>query len=378
MKKSIQIISLCSVLMACGGGGGSSDKDPIIDPPVVKKTKEQAMAELLTSQAEHYIIPAYRGLLEQSTQFEQASANFCSLSTPTQDDLESLRGAWFSLSQDWQYSRAIKMGPVSEEFRHFRLQYWPDNNNAVSRGVASLLASAEINQFTVASLQDGAQGIPALEYLLYFENNGALLLSGDEREKRCLAVMAIAANVHDIIADVVQLWTEGSDPFFASFTQGSGDYTTQQAVLEDFVTNWFELIEVISDNKINHVLGFEAPGRINDAEQNLSQTSLNNIKQNFKGIEAAYYVGTHYGFDNYLNEIHEGHQVGTKIDQSFIDINAQLNALNAPLEQLVNTDQGRAQLVALVNTIRDFRDLMSSEFVQLTGLNPNFNSNDGD
>lgn len=373
MLKQFLAICVCSTLVACGGG---SDSDGAIKPPVVAKSKEQAMAELLTSQADNYILPANQAFAEQALAFQQASLNFCSLSSPSLDDLNTLKQAWFSLSQDWQFTKAVKMGPVSEEFRNTRIQFWPDESRAVSRGVASLLASAEIDYHAVTILQDGAQGIPALEVLIY--NDQDSLLSANDKADRCLAVMAIAENVAVIANEVSQLWSHNGAGFVNDFKQGSGKYDTQQAVLEDFITNWFELIEVISDNKINNVLSFAAPGNPAQAEQYLSQTSIDNIKQNFAAINKAYYGGEGYGFDDYLDDIHSGHQVGAQIDDGFSEISQLLGNLEVPLEEMVANPEEREQLVVLINKIRDFRSLLATDFIQLTELNPNFNSNDGD
>ena len=376
--KLLAALFATGMLSACGGSSSNDSEPPVITPPVVAITKDEAMTQLLAAQADNYILPAYASFKEQSEEFEQASLAFCSNANATASDLTILKDAWLTLSSSWQFAKAIKMGPESEEFRHFRLQFWPDANNVVRRGVSSLLAAQTIDVNTVASLQDGAQGLPALEVLIFNTEEGDSLLFAKDKVERCLAVMAIAENVKNIATEIDTLWRSEATGFAIDFKNGSGEYDTKQAVLEDFITNWFELIEVIKDNKINDVKGILLPGSPDKAESNLSLSSFENIKRNFAALEAAYLAGDGYGFDQYLSDIHENREVNDTILGYFEEINGLLNEMEVPLAEAVEVQNHRDELVTLINKIDEFRSYLSTDFIQVTGLNPNFNSNDGD
>lgn len=375
--KFLTLLLSSSLISACGGGSSADNEPPVITPPEVTLTKEQAQTKLLAAQADNYIMPAYQALTTEAENFEQASIDFCSENTANESSLTSLKNAWLSLSKSWQFAKAIKMGPESEDFRHFRMQFWPDNNRAVARGVASLLAAQTIDLNAVQSLQDGAQGLPALEVLIFTQGQNSLLSASDS-EARCLAVMAIAENIKSISATILEKWQNSQTGFVNDFKDGAGQYETKQAVLEDFVTNWFELIEVIKDNKINDVKGTLLPGVPEKAESYLSKSSFENIKQNFAALETAYLAGQGYGFDEYLVDIHENTEVNETILAYFNQINSQLNTFDSALSKAVTESTERDKLVTLVATIDELRSYLATDFIQVTGLNPNFNSNDGD
>lgn len=377
--KALTILITASLLTACGGGGSETTKEtPIVTPPVVSLTKDQAMTQLLEAQADHYILPAYSALVDEADKLDAASITFCAYPSPSENELATLKTAWLNVSKAWQFAKAVKMGPESEEFRHYRMQFWPDNNNAVSRGVASLLAAQVIDANAVASLQDGAQGLPALELLIFNNDEETALLTAQNKEDRCLAVMAIAANVKTIATEILTAWQQQTTGFVNDFKNGTGDYDTKQAVLEDFVTNWFELIEVIKDNKLNNVKGALIPGYPEKAEAHFSLSSLENIKVNVAALKAAYLAGDGYGFDEYLKDIHQNTSVNEKIVAYFNELETLLNAIDKPLSQAVTIQESRNKLSPLITKIEEFRLYLSTDFIQLTALNPNFNSNDGD
>ncbi|WP_100912799.1 imelysin family protein [Pseudoalteromonas spongiae] len=376
--KALSLLVTAALLSACGGGSDTNSEKPPITPPVVKLTKDEAMTKLLAAQADNYILPAYQTLMDEADKLDAASIMFCAYQAPSESELIELKNAWLALSKAWQFVKAVKMGPESEEFRHYRLQFWPDNNNAVQRGVASLLAAQVIDENAVASLQDGAQGLPALELLIFNQAQDASLLSASNKQDRCLAVMAIAANVKTVATEILALWQHEKIGFVLVFKNGTGEYNTKQAVLEDFITNWFELIEVIKDNKLNNVKGTLIPGYPEKAESYISLSSLENIKTNFAGLKQAYLAGNGYGFDEYLVDIHENTQVNDTILNYFDEIDVLLNDIEKPLSQAVTIQDSRNKLSPLITKIDELRTYLSTDFIQLTGLNPNFNSNDGD
>ncbi|WP_105170869.1 hypothetical protein [Pseudoalteromonas sp. T1lg24] len=62
----------------------------------------------------------------------------------------------------------------------------------------------------------------------------------------------------------------------------------------------------------------------------------------------------------------------------FDEIDVLLNDIEKPLSQAVTIQDSRNKLSPLITKIDELRTYLSTDFIQLTGLNPNFNSNDGD
>ncbi|ATC93691.1 imelysin family protein [Pseudoalteromonas tunicata] len=379
MKQLLLVMISTSLLSACGGSNKVETPPVVVEPPVVVvKTKDQAMAAVLVALADEVIVPSYQQLLAHSTEFEIAATRFCSLSNSAQSDLDVLRTSWLNLNASWQSTRPTKLGPIFKEFRYSRLQTWPDNNAAVARGIAALLATNPITAQAVAQTQDGGQGLPALEYLLYPDQAGQNMLSAPNKSERCLVTMAVAANIKSIAQELVDGWSASQGNYREQYIQGSGDFVSPQDAIEEQLTNWFELVEIITDNKIGKALGVLPPGVLKNAEQFRSQSSLANIKHNLEALEQVYLAKNSYGFDDYLIEIHQAQSLDTSIKGAFAEVFEALEKITVPLEEAIVTSEGRAQLKALSNKVKALRTIMASDFVQTTGFNPSFNSNDGD
>ena len=99
---------------------------------------------------------------------------------------------------------------------------------------------------------------------------------------------------------------------------------------------------------------------------------------NLAALKAAYLAGDGYGFDEYLNDIHQNTSVNEKILAYFNELETLTNTIDKPLSQAVTIQENRNALSPLITKIEEFRLYLSTDFIQLTQLNPNFNSNDGD
>lgn len=371
--KQLFVAAILVSLVACGGG--TSD-EPLTPTPEVKKTKEQALQALIEGQVTGYIKPAYQGFESQTAHFLTSAKQFCALESPNQTAHNELKQAWLALVQAWQQTKAVRIGPINDEYRSFRVQFWPDTNRAVVRGVETLLAASEINQVLVSQLQDGAQGIPALEYLIYADNQGESLLTADNKQHRCSAVIAIAENVNLIAKEVTSLWFN-SNGFAAEIMTPSGQYQSHQQVFEDIITNWFELLEVVADDKISGPLGFTAEGQIEKAEHFRAKGSLASIQGNLLAIERSMNAGGEYSLASYLNDIHQNTEIATQISTSLASIRGKLATFDS-IESMISNSEQRQALFNLALEIREFRLFLETDLIQLTGFNPNFNSNDGD
>ncbi|SFB82981.1 imelysin family protein [Pseudoalteromonas denitrificans] len=378
MKKLALMIAMSFALVACGGGssnsteavdtntgnGGTDTVEPV-------KTKEEAMIAVLTSLADNYILPSYSDLANKADEFESASIDFCSNSKAGTAELTKLRQSWLSLSLSWQHTKPVKEGMADNTFVNSRMQTWPEKT-AILRGVETLLAAEPLNEMVVSQTQDGAQGLPALEYLLYPELEAQSLLIATDKEKRCLAVMSIAANVKAIVLEINTLWLQTGGNERAQYISGSEEQIEKQ------LTSWFVVLEAIVDDKINKVLAEGIPGIVKNAEQYRSKTSFESIKKNVKALEVVYLGGDGYGFDDYLLEIHKKAELDKVIKAAFIQVYAALNKLDISLEQAVTDNVTRQVLEEITTKLTALRTIMTTDFVQTTDFYPLINTTDGD
>lgn len=375
MKKLTPLfLTLC--LTACGGGGGSSTPTttPTTPTPVPQPTStmDEQFGLYLTDLSNNHILPGYQLLADNASDFVSDSANFCSLSEPSQADLNLLRLSWLELSLQWQTMQWIKIGAVVQENRLLRLQVFPDDRNAVGKGLDSLLATQQaVDVSYVANHNTGGQGIPATERLLF---SSPSLIEANDRQKRCEVLQAITLNMANITAEINNAWQPSGDNYIGQLLVES----KRKDSVEELVGNWLVQLEQVKDEKMLIPMGNDAPGLPVETEFYYSRTSLASIKINLQMFKTIYSAGDGHGF----NKILEGHLGQAAIDVAMsngIDnVIAQVDAMQGFLDEQLASATGREQIKGLILAMQDFRTVFTADFVQATDIYIGFNSNDGD
>ncbi len=383
-------VALALTVAACGGGGGG-DSSPTPSPapapaptptPTPPASLDEAFASYLTDLADNHIVPGYQTMDEEAQALLAGVTGFCDNASPLASDLDAVKTDWAEFNQAWQAVQWIKVGPVVDENRLFRVQFFPDTNNAVSRGVENLLLEQQtVTADIVAGQNVGGQGIPALEYLLYPAQANASLLDAADRDKRCEVASAIAQNLANISSDVNTAWQPSGDDYRANLIAGTGEFTSIQDAVEELVTNWLEQLELVKDEKMLVPLGDASPGDISITEHVLSDESFNSIRTNLNAFLTLYTAGDGNGFDDILTSTLDQGSINSQMLDS---INASITAINNiqsqfnSYEDLLQDEAGRAALSGLIDNLRDVRDVLTTGFVQALDINIGFNANDGD
>lgn len=388
--RSVTLASLTAatlVLTACGGGGGGDSSPtptpaPTPTPTPAPVDMDAEYVNYLTDLTDSHIIPGYEALRDEMLTLQQSAAAFCALSSPSNQDLTNLRDQWRVTNSAWQSVQWVKVGAVVSENRLFRIQFWPDANDAVTRGVENLLIEPNtVTPELVASQNVGGQGIPALEYLMYPETTTDSLLSATDRSKRCEVIEAITANLVNISTEIRDNWSPNGGNYRNQLLSGTGDFTSIQDSVEELVTNWLEHLEIVKDEKMLYPLSTEAPGIIQITEHWRSDVSLASIETNLRAIKTLYSNGEGHGFDDILiialDQQSIADQMTTAIDQAITNI-AAINQDFSSYEDVLNDTDGRAQLEQVIDDLRDVRDVLTTGFIQALDITIGFNSNDGD
>jgi hypothetical protein len=391
------LVGLTVTSMACGGGGGSesgnlndtsntgvdntTSTDQIADTttPVDDSVQDLSaqFSSYLKSLTDNHILPRYQALSASAEQLHSSTQNFCSLETKSADDVQVLQQQWSTLNDSWQRIQWLQTGPVEDLNRHLKLQFWPDTNNAVTRGLDSLLLNpATITADIVRTTNVGAQGIPALEVLLFQQPD--TLVTGLETDKRCEMVTAISDNVRTITTDIYNDWAPASGNFAEQFVTGSVSFSSTQDAVEDIVNDWFVHFEKLKDDKLTYPLTDAAPGDAAIVEFQYSKQSLESVAANIATIKEVYTAGNDYGFNTILQEALDltalNSQIMVLIEQSISGV----EAIEGTLVDGIADDQKRLQLTDLIAQLKELRGLMRQGIIQSMDLNLGFNSTDGD
>jgi predicted lipoprotein len=356
--------------------------DPVIVDPAPTDTLEDQFSLYLADLTDNHIIPNYVAMQTQAQALKDSADVFCALPSASNADLVLVQQNWQGFNDAWQQIQWLKVGAIVEDDRLLRIQLWPDDNDAVGRGVTDLIAEQFVITADYVSEQNlGAQGIPALEYLLFPEISSDSLLIANDKEKRCEVSIAIAENLLNISTNIATDWPATGGDYRAEFVGGTGDFTSIQNVVEELTTNWLQHIEIVEDTKLFEVLGDAAPGNVRNAEHYLSDTSLVSIGNNIQSFLSIYTNDEGLGFDSILLDFLEQQSINDEITASLTDINTQIEQINQDFdsyETMLSDTAGREALTNLVAEMRILIDLIDTSFTQALDLNLGFNSTDGD
>lgn len=296
-----------------------------------------------------------------------------------QTQLTSIQTAWQQTFSKWQSIQWLKLGPIVDQSRLFRIEFWPDNNEAVQRGINLILESQEPITATYLSTRNvGAQGLPALEMLLYPAASSDSLLNASNKAKRCEAVQGISDNLVNISSEIVTAWSESGGNYRANFVNGTGEFTGKVDVVEEAVTNYLEHLELVKDEKMLIPVSTDKPGIPTIAESHLSDISLSHIQANVQALIDIYTAKGGHGFDDILTGHLDQASIATQMNDALSKTQTAINSLSGSYTQALNDDAKRAKLNEVINSLRDFRTVLTADFVQAMDLNIGFNSNDGD
>lgn len=379
--KTMPVLVLASLLSACGGGSDTTTetKPEPGKPTTPVTTIEDEFGFWLTDLANNHVLPSYQNLQDTSALLSSQTIDFCAQQSQSSNDLTNLQQSWRDVMSSWQTIQWLKVGPIVNDNRIFRVHYWPDSKGSVGRGVTNLLAnSEEINEAYIAKQSVGSQGLPALEQLLFPQSNQDSLLNASDKNKRCQVLMAISANVATISKEVNSEWQINAGNYYAQLTQGTGDFSSKKDAVEELVTNWLEQIERVKDEKMLVPLSVASPGIPTIVEHVLSDESVISIQKNIATFKVIYSAGGGHGFDDILIAHLSQQNIATEMSTAIDNAITSANILSGSYETLLKSPEGRVQISATIDNLRAIRDVLTVDFVQATDINIGFNSNDGD
>ena len=336
-------------------------------------SQEAEQQRLFNAIGRGVVAPAYAQLRSCAQQLETVVQTHCQDPVADQSALES---AWRNAMRAWQRVQHIAVGPIEDDNRRFRMQFYPDSNEAVERGVDNALAGTDpLTQATIANKSVGVQGLPALEYLL-FSIGG---LDDDAAgPRRCELAGAVAANIRVMATEISAPWQEGG-AFIEDFANARGDFLEANDVLVAILESLGIQSEFIADRKLKQALptyrnaqGLESP---------YAEHSAANIAANLAAFRRLFDadVADAYRLRDYLERAHDAEAVTALIATELQAAEAALLAIAAggsTLEEVVR-DEGSRDVEALYDAFQKLADL-TVEAAVAAGVELGFNFQDGD
>ena len=208
---------------------------------------------------EQWLLPRYDALLAATSAQKEAWNAFCA--SPSAAGLEQLKQRFAATSNAWASVEFITFGPVMLSLRPDRFNLFPERRNAVGRSLTELIADPTDERLApqrFARLSAAAQGLPALERLLYDEGAAQALLAGPEAARRCQIGQAIGVNLDTMAGEIRQGWGDRSHGLLAQLLAGKTDpvfFPDPSALLSQIVTDLAGAYQRVVDQRLLAVLG---------------------------------------------------------------------------------------------------------------------------
>ncbi|GGF59222.1 hypothetical protein GCM10007301_18720 [Azorhizobium oxalatiphilum] len=211
---------------------------------------------------EGWMLPRYDTLVATTTAQKDAWAAF--VAKPDAAAVASLKDLFGKAADAWTAVEFVTLGPVSQNLRADRFNFFPDRRNAIQRAMNEVIAdtdAARLEPVRFAQSSAAAQGLPALERLLFEEGAADALVQGAEAERRRAYGLAIATNLATIASDVRTAWGDRKSGVLGAIVSGKGDsalFPDVGALPGMILTDLSGGYQRVTDTRILPVLGPDA------------------------------------------------------------------------------------------------------------------------
>jgi len=315
---------------------------------------------MLANWADNLIAPAYDDL-EADLQSLHLSAEAYA-ATPDAGTLAVLRNDFSKAYRSWQASSPFVLGKAEELRLREQLNTYPTNIDLIEENVSQLnTINLELPSQTVA------QGLPALEYLLFGLAEEALQSDDDYRSY----ILQLTGRMLTLSEAVKADWLATRD----AYVQNDGNSATASIdrTVNDYIFHFEKFLRagkvgipagVFSDDP----LADRAEGLFAGYSKALFSASLNSSEQFFNG-----------GLNDYLDALgveRSGELLSQQINDQFADIKAAANSLNDNFSTQVVTDN--TAMLQLYDELQKQVVFLKVDMLQALSINVDYVDADGD
>lgn len=316
-----------------------------------------AQADMVDDILDQQILPGMDELAFTSDLLAEAVKEDC------QPDSGSLRAAYSDAFDAWISVSHLRFGPTETDNRAFALAFWPDSRSKIPKVLAKIIRddAPELDQPSqFATYSIAARGFYAMEFLLYDANINQL----GTPETRCRLTRAIAA---DIATTAQQIQIDWQDNYAAQMRTPGDRYQTEAEVKQELFKALNTGFQITADMRLGRPLGsFDHP-RPKRAEARRSGRSLHHVTLSLQALEPLA-LALSDGNTELAETFHAG----------FTKALATAARLDDPVFAGVADPRSRFRIESLQQQINDLRTIAETDLGPSLGVDPGFNSLDGD
>ena len=297
-------------------------------------------------------------------------------------ELSTVQAEWRRTMGAWQHIQWVRFGPMVENNDDWKIQFWPDKKNIVSRKVQQILSKEiKIDQQMVADASVVVQGLSALELLLFdteyvalFDHNTGMSV------RQCQLVMAVGQHLVSTIERVKNQWQDQNYRSSWIATVNKEQDSFGPSALTDVVAAMLTQMEKLKADKLGGPLGYKNRSKQPNgyfSEGWRSHSSLDNIKTNLLALQILISNQDSYDLRRLL-DAKGSDAVADEIESSINQILNVIATIDKPLNEAVSDVGSRVQLEELHLAVGNLNSLLKTRLSPALGITLGFNSNDGD
>jgi predicted lipoprotein len=324
------------------------------------------------------VIPAYERMAQAMAGLEDANEALCA--TPGADRLKQARDAFHTAMAAWQRVQPIVFGPIVQNGRASRIEFWPDKSGVAERQVRRALQARDpalIADGGIAGKSVALQNTSTYERLV-FDDDTQSASESPEGRYACALAARIAGFQSRLAAEIRDDWLKpgGFRESVLGAAGGNAHYTGADQPATDFLKSLTGALDIVIQLKLERPLGNDIAGaRPKLTENRRSEPSLDNIIANLETVQALY--ETQGSFGDLLSAAGaEALDIGLR--KGFAEVIEKLRGIDVPLHAAVGRAAERAQLMAVMEKLKSMRLVITGPVADEIGLVVGFNATDGD
>jgi predicted lipoprotein len=322
--------------------------------------------------AQQVILPTYSRWAEADQRLASSAIAFCQ----GRENLAQAREAFLFAQKAWAELQPLLIGPLAEGNQAWQVQFWPDKKNLVARQVEQLVASGTpLDGESLARASIVVQGLSAYEYILFDSNLD--LADAQQKARYCPLLEAIGAHQRGLSEQILAGWQKSDGMLAQLSTFPNARYAESKEAISDLLRVQVTALDSLK-KKLGAPLGRQSRNipQPYQAEAWRSHASLSNLAASLESAEHVWSGVDGKGLKALIDSEHK--ELIAKIDAAYADSRRQLAALQPPLDALLKSEQGRAQLNAFYDSLNVVHRLHELELARVLGVQLGFNANDGD
>ncbi len=312
----------------------------------------------LTDQVLVVLDDQFAAFRDDTARLSQVAQAFCDGTANRQQMTQALAAAWTA----WAPLDAYQFGPIETQAAALTVNFFPDKKNFVGRAVAELLkrpAQEQADPETVAAASAGAQGLPALERLLF------------DDVQTCPALIGVSGNLARIGAELHDGWfaPEGWADLVRDAGADNPVYLSHQEFTRQIFTALDFSILRLREHRIGRPLGTYERSFPTRAEAWRAGFTNDIMIAQLDGLIAM----VDDGFSDAVPDA-----TRAEIVQIARDVQARIHAIGAPLSEALDDPQTRIRVEALQPMLDHLKSRLDQQIGESLGVDAGFSAGDGD